>query len=372
MLELETNLIDARTEISKLKDEKITIEDEMKTKDDQNTLLITEKNMIEENVVRLNGIIQKMYQERTKMKSIIDTKKTTIELTNDSSKDVDTPSSELAAKLAKKIKELEEANTDKRRLAKDLAAVQNKQHEAPEADMDKCSKLTNLLKNKNVETEKANKEVKRITTANKQLQESLNKTNNKLATIEAKNVRLEKQVDDLIDTCGKATAAGASNQEEDHVRKIPSEKPRVEERYQGKCYHNDKGRCRNGSNCQFQHSSVVCRSFSKNAVCENHDQCLKRHPEGVCLHWKKGHCTKDDTCFFRHPENEFGTMQHSPDYKRKRTFSNSYSPNQKSSQDFLYQKFLEVSKELKFQKAKNASREAEQYLRQNQPQFLIG
>ena len=60
ILELETSLIDEKTEITKMKDE-------MKVKDEQSELLIGEKNALEENVANLNGIIQKMYLERTIM-----------------------------------------------------------------------------------------------------------------------------------------------------------------------------------------------------------------------------------------------------------------------------------------------------------------
>ena len=165
--------------------------------------------------------------------------------------------------MASKIKELNEANIDKRRLAKDLAAAQNKQNEVPEDDIDKCSKLTNLLKNKNSETEKANKEVKRLTTANKQLQENLTKANNKLVTTEAKTIRLEKQVDDLIDTCGKGQTKEDDAKKDEPAKKVSVDNKNRSEHSQAKCSFNDKGRCRNGSDCRFQHSNVVCKTFSK-------------------------------------------------------------------------------------------------------------
>ena len=62
----------------------------------------------------------------------------------------------------------------------------------------------------------------------------------------------------------------------------------------------------------------------------------------------------------------------SPELKRKRTMSNTNSPDQpkhsSNENHFLYQKFLE--KELEIQKSRNASLEADQISRQNlTPQF---
>ena len=77
-------------------------------------------------------------------------------------------------------------------------------------------------------------------------------------------------------------------------------------------------------------------------------------------------------CFYRHPDAEFGSMQdsRSPALKRRRTFSNPSSPNQPtgisnqptgtSENAFLYQKFLEVSKELEMEKSRNAGLQMDQ------------
>ena len=79
-LEIETNLIDANTEIAKLNDEKETLEEDIKLKDEQNDLLVGEQNKLEESVARNSNILQQMFQERTNMKNIINKQKTTIEL----------------------------------------------------------------------------------------------------------------------------------------------------------------------------------------------------------------------------------------------------------------------------------------------------
>ena len=259
ILELETSLIDANTEVSKLNEEKRVMEEEAKTKDEQNELLVGVKNKMEENIARFNSIIQKMYKERTAMKNIIEKQKNTIELSKNptiNQGDVGEANTEMAAKLENKTKELNQANADKRRLAKDLAAAQSKnKDEHLEGEDDKVSKLTNILKNKNVETKKANDEVKRLTAANKEIQEKLNIVNNTKVVLEAKTTRLEKQVEDLIETCGQT--------KEDVGKKVSFDTTRRQENTQIKCMNNDKGRCRYGSNCHYEHSEVVCKSVSK-------------------------------------------------------------------------------------------------------------
>ena len=56
-LEIETDLIDVNTEITKLKDDKVALEEDIKLKNEQNELLITEKNALEENLARANGTV---------------------------------------------------------------------------------------------------------------------------------------------------------------------------------------------------------------------------------------------------------------------------------------------------------------------------
>ena len=125
-------------------------------------------------------------------------------------------------------------------------------------------------------------------------------------------------------------------------------------------------------------------SYSKIGFCENQEQCPKRHPVGICLHWKRGYCDKEEaTCFYRHPEEEFGVMKgdgsRTPDLKRKRKLSN---PNIASSPDrsdshFLYQKVIELTRKLDAKNETNQARpesvprashadRPEQYPHQNQ------
>ena len=89
------------------------------------------------------------------MKDIIEKQKTTIELIKESVSN-DTNDNELKAKLKEKIKELDQANKDKKRLAKDLANAQSKDKDESGDNSDKCSKLTNLLRNEKTASKKEN------------------------------------------------------------------------------------------------------------------------------------------------------------------------------------------------------------------------
>ena len=272
---METNLIDVNTEVTKLNDEKKTLEEDLTVKNYLNEALIDEKNKLEEKVARFNETIQKMFKERNVMKDLIDKKKATVDLTEDTVAEASL--NDVAQKLDEKTKQLktkesllDQANKDKRRLAKDLAdAQQNKNVETDEPG-DKCSKLTSLLKDTKNDLKKANEEVKKTTVTNNDMQEKLNKANNTIVSLETKNNRLEKQVENLIDVCGgqksidtnKRVTFDATN------GNVSADKSKI------KCIHHDKARCREGSNCSFMHSNVVCKSYSKTAYCENQNSCV--------------------------------------------------------------------------------------------------
>ena len=99
LLELETNVIDANTEVAKLKDEKKAVEEEFKVKSELNDGLIDEKNELEENLAKVNATMQKMFKERSVMKDIID------KLEHPNSQDDDLVSNETESDLGKKLSE---------------------------------------------------------------------------------------------------------------------------------------------------------------------------------------------------------------------------------------------------------------------------
>ena len=225
--------------MEKLKEVNNKLEEENKLKNEQNELLIGEVNKLEENLARNNGILRKMFQERTAMNNVIEKQKTTIELIKqDSNSDVtEGGDGEIKAKIVAKIKELDQANKDKRRVANNLSEAQAKNNDNSTYDTEKCSKLTNLLKNQKGDTKNAADEVKKLTIAKKELQEKLNKVNNENTVLVTKTTRLEKQVDDLIETCGhKPDEMNRRVAFEENVVK-PNEP--VNEKSQTKFYHND-------------------------------------------------------------------------------------------------------------------------------------
>ena len=86
------------------------------------------------------------------------------------------------------------------------------------------------------------------------------------------------------------------------------------------------------------------------------------------MQWSRGHCDKDVLCFYRHPDEESGSAQNveyrTPDFKRKRTFSNQNqqgSPSGSAENNFLYQKVRELSNQIEAQKYTIASSHQSHY-----------
>ena len=189
-------------------------------------------------------------------------------------------------------------------------------------------------------------------------------SNNCVAELEVKNKNLEKQVQDLIEACGKGNSDGGRVSFESSLNN-PNLIPNASISQNGqniksqiKCKFNDKGLCQFGAaNCRNLHSKVVCQSFSKWGFCENEATCADRHPRGICNEWKRGVCSKTNECYFRHPEDEYGSQKQNDDvsfhHKRKRTMSQQFSPktpksprtenkSQSQNESFLYRKVMEL------------------------------
>ena len=72
-----------------------------------------------------------------------------------------------------------------------------------------------------------------------------------------------------------------------------------------KCQYEDKGKCRNGTNCNYRHPTTTCSSYSKLGYCYAGRECESRHPESSCRSWKRNRsCSKGDQCYYRHPIKE--------------------------------------------------------------------
>ena len=144
------------------------------------------------------------------------------------------------------------------------------------------------------------RKTKRQNTLN-ELQDTMNTANSKAASLEANNVRLEKQCYDLIEALDK----------EETVEKVKekSDKRTNSENANAKCKRHDTGSCHFGTNCNYSHvSNNVCKVFSKFGFCNDEEKCEDRHPTGVCLQWRRSLCDRGLQCFYQHPEKEYGTL----------------------------------------------------------------
>ena len=99
---METNMIDVNTEVAKLHEEKKSMEEDMKLKNDLNDLLIEEKNKLEEKVVSNLATMQKMFKERNVMKEMIDKQKNDLKNAGNIVPNT-SDENDLAKKLAEKI-----------------------------------------------------------------------------------------------------------------------------------------------------------------------------------------------------------------------------------------------------------------------------
>ena len=381
-IELEEQMEVQNDDLNKLFKTVEDLKESNKVKNEEISVLLAGKNSLdelrmksEEKVVRFMKTVEKLYSENNKLKKEIEKKNNTIELMNDGKAPPNTNPSDatkkIQEKLTEKSKKLEDAIKDKKILAKDLAKAEEKLRSLPSSECEdkRFEKLTALLKAKNKESKVSQDEIKRLSTTLNEVQEKINVANNKNSTLEAKNVRLEKQCDDLLEAL-----------EKDEEIQIVGQKPTKDKKAvndNSKCKKHDKGRCHFGPKCNFEHASnTVCKAFSKMGFCKDEDECPDRHPAGVCLQWRRALCEKGLLCFYQHPDKEYGTLAKEGSYrgdqesKRKRSNSNEYFPTTKSvrtlysnstetetakpsTDHFLYERMCKLEKELEFQKRKS-------------------
>ena len=123
--------------------------------------------------------------------------------------------------------------------------------------------------------------------------------------------RLEKTINDLYPTIMKPdreeqeqTSGHDQKPMSTSVEKREKEKATAasETRSKKKCKYEDKGKCRERSDCKFIHPRGTCKSFSANGVCKFGNKCTFRHPSGTCHQWENSReCPRGNLCKFRHP-----------------------------------------------------------------------
>ena len=103
---------------------------------------------------------------------------------------------------------------------------------------------------------------------------------------------------------------------EDKLDKLES----VEEQHSVKvCKYQNRGRCKNLTDCKFYHPESVCGSFLINRLCVK-QICRDRHPK-ACRYWKRGDCWRGQICYYNHQQNQKQESNKNCDR------CNEYSPN---------------------------------------------
>ena len=164
--ESEENSLKAQIEISSLTEKIHQMENYIQIKDDQNGILLGEKNSLEmknseaeARMSRINAAIQKIYNDKEDLKVENDKQKTTINLLQNKSPVLpslgNTTTSDTIKKLNEtnksKTAEIADLKTKTRKLADYLSELQNKLNHEKGDDSEKCVKLTKAVSNKSKE-----------------------------------------------------------------------------------------------------------------------------------------------------------------------------------------------------------------------------
>ena len=167
--ELEINVLNSQIEVSALTEEVQQLKDEDRLKDQQNAILLGEKNSLDvkiceldNRVSKINGAIHRIFNEKESMKQIIEKQKTTIDFLQNKSPGSNTPPTngnaaetikKLNDNLKVKTKDLVDERKKNKELVEELSELQNKLNGKDDnsTDTEKCVKLTKVVSNKSKE-----------------------------------------------------------------------------------------------------------------------------------------------------------------------------------------------------------------------------
>ena len=300
-------VMEKQIEITTFKDEVETLEREVAKKDEEIELMIASKNSLDEEisqwkvktmeeskkVEKVNFTLKKIFKE----KDLLEKENLNLKKMNDPKKQENEGQNpvEMKKKLQEKQKENADLKAKNKKLADDLAEEQAKVNkENPNSLI-----LTNLLKTRTAELKRLEKEKENNVKNMTEVQAKLKEINDKLNKAENKNTRLETEVDNLIEILDK----------KDQTNKEIPQKEKDDERQifhmdgnNKRCSFNNRSICRNNP-CRFIHSNFVCKSYSSYGKCDQGVDCPGRHPTGVCNKWRSNNCSLEaEVCQFRHPE----------------------------------------------------------------------
>ena len=168
--ESEENSLKAQLEISSLTEKIHLMENDIQNKDDQNGILLGEKNSLEmknsgaeARLSKINTAIQKIYNEKEDLKDENDRLKTTINLLQNKSPVSPSLGNTTTSDVVKKLNEtnksktatITDLKTKNRKLADELSELQDKLNGTTTTekgdDSEKCVKLTKTVSNKSKE-----------------------------------------------------------------------------------------------------------------------------------------------------------------------------------------------------------------------------
>ena len=377
--EKEENLVDKEITITTLKDEIEAAEKESEKKNEENEILIASVNSLEEEksclkvkvkeestkVEKVNHTLKKIFKE----KECLQKEGQNLKNTNKVDKKSENDDQGMKKKLSDKQKEINDLKEKNKKLADELAEKQEKSVQENPNNLI----LTNLLKTRTAEMKRIEKEKEKIQKKLDESESKLKETNIKLTKVENTNIRLESEVDNLVEILGKKVPVKPNQTRESDEERVQvfqmDGKPK-------RCSFNNKAICRN-NNCSFAHSNFVCKPFSQYGVCDQGIQCPGRHPTGVCHKWRNGGChMTTEACHFRHPEDDANSDREN-EQKRKRSEESHSTSRPKNARveldesrnDFLCKSLSDLHRKIDAYEKKEKEKEMKEEMVLSQSKF---
>ena len=222
---------------------------------------------------------------------------------------------------------IKELTTGKVTLAKELAEAQEKVHGDGVSSNEQCIKLTKNLRHKTNELKASKKEKNDLKANLAKLQLDMNVKNNKIADLEAQNVKVNDFNNKMYDIC---KSKGVFDVLEDANKKeLDSQSKTYKESHESRhgnrpkhlkdksnnapnetenCWFYENGFCRQGVKCAFNHPSVMCLQFWSHGECDKGNQCIKRHPVQICTKYLNNSCIAGKNCVNQHPKNSKSSL----------------------------------------------------------------
>ena len=256
--------------------------------------------------------------------------------------DVEQPNNDDAVKLKAsissknaEIKTLVEAKVTLVNLLKEAQEKLNNGGNGTES-VDKCIKLTNDLKCKSNMLKATEKERNELKETQSKQQREINSTNNKIAHLEAENVKLNDFNNKMYDICKKSgvfeklesnnvkemedqkhiyvdNSKGTKDTKDVRATRYGNKPPGAQKEKQNEvkehCWYYENGFCRKGGRCPFSHPAVTCIAFWNTGECSQSGSCPNRHPVQVCIRYLKGTCFAGRNCVHQHPVNQNGVYK---------------------------------------------------------------